>query len=305
MAAESQALPARQELGPTIATRYLNNIKRFVRRQPMGAASAVVILVLALLAIFAPVLRTENPRAFGDAILESPSWAHWFGTNRDGNDMWSRVVYGARPSLAVGLAVVTVSVIGGTIVGLIAGYLGGWVDIVISRMFEVLNSIPAILFGLVIGVAMGPGLDAVVIAVSIAFMPAIGRILRGGVLAERNRQYVEAARVIGATEVRVMFRHMLPNLVPLMIVLASTSLPAAILTEAALSYLGVGLPIGDPSWGGDLGGTARSLFTLAPWLAIFPGIALSLTVLAFNLLGDSLRDELDPRLRNTNIGGGR
>jgi ABC-type dipeptide/oligopeptide/nickel transport system permease subunit len=150
---------------------------------------------------------------------------------------------------------------------------------------------------------MNPRLLAIVIAVSVAFLPAIGRIMRGGVIAERNRQYVEAARVIGASETRVMFRHVLPNLLPLMIVLASTSLPAAILTEASLSYLGVGLPYGDASWGGDLGGSAKDLFTIAPWLAIFPGVALGLAVLAFNLLGDSLRDELDPRLRGSGLRG--
>ena len=301
MAVDTQALPARPQAGPSTFSRAWNRSKRFVRRQPLGTAGVFVILILIIMAVFAPWLNTVDPKMFGEDVLVGPNSDHWFGTNRDAQDMWSRVIYGARPSLAVGLSVVGIALIGGTILALLAGYLSGWVDIIISRTFEVLNSIPAILFGLVIGIAMGPGLDAVIIAVSVSFTPAIGRIMRSGVLAERNRQYVEAARVIGAPEMRVMWRHLLPNCIPLMIVLASTTLPAAILTEAALSYLGVGLPVGDPSWGQDLGGQARSFFTIGWWLAVFPGVALSLTVLAFNLLGDALRDELDPRLRNTGL----
>ena len=317
MATQTQTAVAAPDFGPSLLSRRWRGARRFVRRQPLGAFGIFVIVTLLILAIFAPLLTDIGPTEIGNDVLVEPGSAHWFGTNRAAQDMWSRVLYGGRPSLTVGVAVVLVSVLGGTVLGLMAGYLGGWVDIVISRAFEVLNSVPSILFGLVIGASLGPKLDdklgsdfiinprllAIVIAVSIAFLPAIGRILRGGVIAERNRQYVEAARVIGATEARVMFAHVLPNLLPLMIVLASTSLPAAILTEAALSYLGVGLPYGDPSWGGDLGGSARALFSLAPWLAIFPGIALGLTVLAFNLLGDSLRDELDPRLRGSGLRG--
>ncbi len=317
MATQTQPAVATPDLGPSMISRRWRGARHFVRRQPLGALGIFIIVVLVTLAVFAPLLTDVSPTDIGDDVLVEPSADHWFGTNRAAQDMWTRVIYGGRPSLTVGLAVVLIGVIGGTVMGLLAGYLGGWVDMVISRVFEVLNSVPSILFGLVIGASLGPKLDdtlgsdfiinprllAIVIAVSIAFLPAIGRILRGGVIAERNRQYVEAARVIGASETRVMFRHVLPNLLPLMIVLASTSLPAAILTEAALSYLGVGLPYGDASWGGDLGGSARQLFSLAPWLAIFPGVALGLTVLAFNLLGDSLRDELDPRLRGSGLRG--
>ncbi|MFN0094539.1 MAG: ABC transporter permease [Dehalococcoidia bacterium] len=300
MTAESPALPAAGlQVGPSAVSRRWRNVRRFVRRQPLGTLGIAIIVVLAVLAIFAPWLRTSDPNEFGDDVIVSPSADHWFGTNRNGQDIWSRVVYGARPSLMVGLMTVAAALVGGTLLGLSAGYLGGWIDLVISRIFEVLNSFPAVLFGLVVGVALGPGLGTVILAISIVFTPAIGRILRGGVISERSRQYVEAARVIGASEGRVMMRHMLPNIAPLIIVLASTTLPAAILTEAALSFLGVGLPLDQASWGKDLGGQTRSYFTLAPWLAIFPGIALSLTVLAFNLLGDALRDELDPRLRNT------
>ena len=250
MAADTQVIAAPIDTGPSVAARRWKGAKRFVRRQPLGTAGVVIIVLLLVMAIFAPWLNTVDPKEFGEDVLVGPSSNHWFGTNRDAQDMWSRVVYGApgRPCPSESRRSSS-PVIGGTIIGLVAGYLGGWVDIIISRAFEVLNSIPAILFGLVIGVAMGAGLDAVIIAVSIAFTPAIGRIMRGGVLAERNRQYVEAARVLGVSETRIMWRHLLPNLAPLMIVLMSTTLPAAILTEAALSYLGVGLPVGDPLLG--------------------------------------------------------
>lgn len=282
----------------------LARLKRFARRQPLGAISLVAIMLLLFAAIFADsgLLRTTDPKEFGSDILVSPGADHWFGTNRNGQDLYSRVVYGARPSLMVGMGTVLISVIGGTVLGLLAGYLGRVVDTVISRLAEVLLSFPAILFGLVVATWLGPGLRSVVIAVSIIFTPVIMRIIRAGVLMERHRPYVDAARVIGCSETRVMFRHILPNITPLVIVVASTTLPAAILAESALTFLGVGLPLGEPSWGNDLGPQARAYFNTAWWLAVFPGLALSITVLAFNLLGDALRDELDPRLRGSGLG---
>ncbi len=282
---------------------WLRRARLFVRRQPLGAASLVVIGILVFAAVFAdaPFMRTSDPQAFGTNILVGPSADHWFGTNRNGQDLYSRVVYGARPSLLVGVATVVISVAGGTVLGLLAGYLGGVVDTAISRLAEVLLSFPAILFGLVVATWLGPGLRSVIVAISIIFTPVIMRIIRGAVLVERHRMYVDAARVIGCSEARLMFRHILPNIGPLVIVVASTTLPAAILAESALTFLGVGLPLGEPSWGNDLGPQARAYFNMAWWLAVFPGLALSLTVLAFNLLGDALRDELDPRLRGTGI----
>lgn len=284
----------------------LGRLKRFARRQPLGTASAVVIGLLVFAAVFAdaPFMRTTDPKEFGSNILVPPSGEHWFGTNRNGQDLYSRVVYGARPSLMVGMATVLISVVGGTVLGLLAGYLGGVVDTVISRLSEVLLSFPAILFGLVVATWLGPGLKAVIIAISIIFTSVIMRIIRGAVLVERQRMYVDAARVIGCSEARLMFRHILPNIGPLVIVVASATLPAAILAESALTFLGVGLPLGEPSWGNDLGPQARAYFNMAWWLAVFPGVALSLTVLAFNLLGDALRDELDPRLRGSGLGEG-
>lgn len=304
MATDIQQQPgAVRYTGPGFLRPRLARTTRFVRRQPLGTFGICVITLLAVAAIFRdqPFMNTVDPKAFGNDILAGPGAGHWFGTNRNGQDLWSRVVYGARPSLLVGFATVALSVIGGTVLALLAGYLGGWIDAVISRVADILIAFPAILFGLVVATWLQPGMKAVIVAISIIFTPIIMRIIRGAVLQERSRMYVEAGRVIGCSEVRLMYRHILPNIFPLVIVVASTTLPAAILAESALSFLGVGLPLGEPSWGNDLGPQVRVLFTNYPWLAIFPGLALSLTVLAFNLLGDALRDELDPRLRGSGL----
>ncbi len=280
-------------------------LKRFVRTQPLGAAAFVIILLLVFAALFAPYLRTSDPRGFdGDQILAGPGSAHWFGTNREAQDLWSRVLYGTRPALQIGFGAVGVSLLIATVLALASGFLGGFVDTVISRLIEILICLPAILWALVLSTSAddipgleGRGVKTLIVAISIGLFPIITRILRGNVIQERSRPYVESARVIGASELRIMARHILPNLAPLLIVVASATLPAAILAESGLSFLGLGLPPGDPSWGGDLGGKARNLFKTYWWLPVFPGLALSVTVLAFNLLGDAFRDVLDPRLR--------
>lgn len=296
-AGETELVAPVLPIGPGRTVLTVRGVRGFMRHQPLGAFSVVIIALLVIAAVFAPHLHTSDPTAFGRDVLVSPNATHWFGTNRQGQDLWSRVLYGARPSLLVGTVTVAFGVIGGTVLGIIAGYIGGPLDTAISRIADVLISFPTILFGLVMAAALGPGLKSVMIAISIIVVPIVMRIIRGGVLQERERMYVEAARVLGASERRLMFRHILPNMMPLVIVVASTTLPAAILIEASLTFLGLGLPLGQPSWGNDLGADARRYFTTAPWLAIFPGVALSLAVLAFNLLGDSLRDVLDPRLR--------
>jgi ABC-type dipeptide/oligopeptide/nickel transport system permease subunit len=269
----------------------------FARRQPVGFASLIVILLIVLMAIFAPYLRTTDPELITPNILQKPSWEHWFGTNRQGMDMWSRVVYGARPSLIIGSVTVALGVGGGIVLGMLAGYARGAVDFTLSRIVEFLIAFPPIILGIITATVLRPGIQAVILAITLVVAAATTRVMRGAVLQQRELQYVEAARVLGASPWRIMFRHILPNILPLGIVLASAFLPTAILFEAALTFLGFGLAQGEPSWGADLSGSNRTYFTVAPWLAIFPGIALSITVLAFNLLGDSLRDVLDPRLR--------
>lgn len=279
--------------------RLWNGIRRFARRQPVGFTALLFIIFITLLAIFADAMRTSSPQAINPRqILQGPSWAHWFGTNRQGNDVWSRVVYGARPSLIIGATTVAIGLGGGTALGLITGYFRGWIDFCISRVAEFIIAFPPIIVGIVIAAALKPGIRSVIIAITIVVIAATTRLIRSAVLQERDSMYVDAARTIGASQGRIVLRHILPNVLPLAVVIGTAFLPTAILFESAVTFLGFGLPQGEPSWGADLGGQTRTFFQTAPWLAIFPGIALSLTIFAFNLLGDALRDELDPRLRN-------
>ena len=294
------AIPAAPNLG--------QRILRFIRREPLGFVSGLIIAGLIFMSAAAPILNTTDPSAFSTDVLKGPSSEHYFGTNRQGRDLWSRVLYGGRVSLKVGVATVIISIIAATILALLAGFFGGFVDFLLGRLADVFIAFPAIILALTfraslkgtipdLGVIMSSGELLVTIAIAIPFIPGIFRIMRGAVLEQRSSVYVEAAEASGATSLRVMFRHILPNITALVIVLTTTSLPAAILAESGLSFLGVGVPIEIPSWGAELSGQSRAFFQKAPWLAIFPGIALSLTVFAFNILGDALRDTLDPRLR--------
>lgn len=289
--------------GSTAWSRQRRAVGHFFRTQPLGVVGVVIIAVIAFAAIFADLLATHDPTQTSRDLLEGPSMDHFFGTTRKGTDVYSRIVFGARVSLQVGGTTVVLSVVGGTVLALLAGYFGGFIDAIISRVAEVIIAIPPIIFALILATAIGRGLSTVVIAISIIFMPVIMRIMRGAVLQQRSSQYVEAARVLGANELRIIFRHLLPNLIGIAIITASATLPAAILAESGLSFLGVGVALGDPSWGADLGQESRQYFQQAWWMAVFPGAALSLAVLAFNLLGDSLRDLLDPRLRGTKAAG--
>lgn len=286
---------------PARSRRAWRGITRFVRQQPLGTFGLIILAIIIFAAIFAPYLRTSDPSTVGGEVLKSPSWDHWLGTNRQGTDMWSRIVYGARPSLLIGFATVAIGVGGGIVLGLISGYFKGAVDFVISRVVEFIIAFPPIIVGIVVAAALRPGLRSVIIAITIVVVAATARVIRAGVLQERSLPYIDAAILLGASWPRIVFRHLLPNILPLAVVLASALLPTAILFEAALTFLGFGLEQGRPSWGADLGGTTRTFFTIAPWLAIFPGIALSLTILAFNLVGDSLRDVLDPRMRGSGL----
>ena len=294
---QEYAIPSRQRFNPL----------RWARREPAGALGVLLILIVAFGAAFAPFLRTTNPQtleAFTANVLEGPSADAFFGTDRQGKDVWSSVLYGGRISLKIGVATVLVGTVGGTLLALLAGFLGGVVDFAFSRIADMIIAIPALLLALTIDVVLGeqlPDLPALpkeelgrVLAISLFFMPSAFRIMRGSVLEQRNAQYVEAATLIGSGQLRIMLRHILPNITGLLIVLTTISLPAAIITEATLSFL---LGSDAPSWGAELSGDSRRFFTRAQWIAIFPGLALSITVFAFNIFGDSVRDTLDPRLR--------
>ena len=285
--------------------RSLTALGRFVRTQPLGTAGAVVIVLLIAGSVFAGHLNTIDPNtSIRDGVtrsLEPPSENHFFGTDRSRRDVWSRVLYGGRPTLIIGFGAVAVTMGVGIVLALAAGFLGGIVDLVISRLIEIIIAVPAILWLLMFTTAIDRSVQTLVFSVAFTFTPIAIRLFRGNVLQERSIAYVEAARVLGASGARIMFRHILPNLLPLVIVAASITIPAAMLSEAGLTFLGAGLEPGTPSWAQDLGPSNRTHFRSAWWMLVFPGAALALAVLAFNFFGDSLRDVLDPRLRGSGL----
>jgi peptide/nickel transport system permease protein len=256
-----------------------------------------LVLLMLLLAIFAPLLAPRDP--IGQDIangLKSPATTWLFGTDRFGRDILSRVIYGSRISLWVAFASITVAVVVGSVFGLLSGYLGGWVDNAISRVMDVFFSFPSLFLAIAVAAILGPGLNNAILAIAVVYAPFFSRVVRGPVLAERGKEYVEAARVIGGSTGQIIFNHILPNVVSPVIVQGSVVLSQAILIEASLSYLGLGTQPPDPSWGTMLN-EGRTFLELAPWMSIFPGLAIMLAVLGFNLVGDGLRDVLDPKAR--------
>jgi len=259
----------------------------------IGTTLTLLIVALALLANqvapYDPLVLNARHR------LEGPSSDFRFGTDRLGRDILSRVVHGARSSLGIAAASVTVSLILGSTLGLFAGYFGGALDLVIGRIMDVLFSFPALLLAIAVAAMLGPGVRNTSLAIAVVYTPLFVRVIRGPVISERHRDYVQAARVIGASHRAIIYRHILPNVVSPIIIQASAALSTAILIEAALSYIGLGTQPPAPSWGTMLS-EGRTFLETAPWMSIFPGLAIALTVLAFNLVGDGLRDAFDPTL---------
>lgn len=270
----------------------------FCRYQPLGAFGAVVVVLLVLCAIFAHVVTWNDPYSTHSMItLAPPSWEHPFGTDFLGRDMYSRIVYGSRVSLVVGLSSTAIGGIIGLVIGLISGYFMGWFDLVSQRVMDIMQGLPLLVMALVMSAVLGPSIENVILAISIPLVPRAARVIRASTMAIRELPFVEAARAMGMGEMRIAFRHVLPNTLAPFIVLITAQLGSAILIEASLSFLGLGVPEPYPSWGRMLSESAAEYAQKAPWLVIFPGLAISVVVFATNLLGDALRDILDPRLR--------
>ena len=270
-----------------------------VRRYPLGAAGAVIMAVFVFAAIFADFLTRFDPVTTNSALsLAPPNAAHLFGADFMGRDIYSRIIYGARISLAVGLGSACLGCVIGVALGLTSGYLGGWVDLIIQRLVDIMQALPVLILALVMAAALGPALDNTIVAIAIPLVPYSARVIRSNTLALREMPYVEAARAVGMSEFRIAVRHVLPNTLAPLIVLATAQFGSTILTEATLSFLGLGIPEPHPSWGRMLSESAAEYVRTAPWLVIFPGVAISLTVFGTNLLGDALRDILDPRQRS-------
>lgn len=271
---------------------------QFCRKKPLGAFGAAMLLLLVFTAIFAPLLATHDPNQIVvSERMQSPSAGHLFGTDDKGRDVYSAVVLGSRVSVAVGLIAVGVSLIFGIPLGLASGYFGGKTDSLIQRLMDMQMAIPGLILVMTAVQMLGNSIQNVMIVLGVSMMPAVNRVVRGSVFVIKQEQYIQAAQSTGVSNLRLMFRHILPNVAAPVIIVATGGLGTAILVEASLSYLGLGTPPPQPSWGRMLSGSSQTFFESAPWMAIFPGVAISLAVLGFNLLGDALRDVWDPRLR--------
>jgi len=265
--------------------------------KPMMMAGAAIVIIFIAAGLVGPYITPKNPDAiYYNDVLHAPNHAFLFGTDETGRDIFSRVVAGARISLAVGLVAVSIAMVGGTIFGLVSGYFGGWVDTIIMRIIDVMLAFPDIILALVIIAILGPSLINVMVAVGIGSIPVYTRTVRASVLSAREKPYVEAARALGVPARRIMLGHILPNIAAPIIVLATLGVGLAILTAAGLSFIGLGAQPPTPEWG-DMLNDARAYLHQAPWMGTFPGLAIMLTVVGLNLLGDGLRDILDPTLQ--------
>ncbi len=276
--------------------RFVSFLKVFVSEHPLGAIGAVIVLFLIMVAIFAPWIAPYGPKVTDFEAFMPPSDQHWFGTDHLGRDIFSRVVWGSQLSLYVGLTSVGVGVTIGALWGIGTAYLGGTIDVVTQRVVDVLMGFPPIILALGLMAVLGQSVNNVIIALVILLSPSAARTMRSSVLSLKEMAYVESARALGASTMRVVFRHLVPNCLGTYIVLFTVNVAYAIVVEAALSFLGLGSPPDEPSWGGMLTAATASL-ERAPWIAFFPGAAISLVVFGLNLLGDAIRDMTDAKMR--------
>ena len=301
LAGPSVDVPAASRARPrSRAGRALRETGRFVWRKPLGAIGAVLVVAMLVMAVFAERIA---PYGYDETIrgarMKAPSTTYWLGTDNLGRDLWSRIVYGARVSVTIGFATIVLATLMATAVGVTSGYFGGAYDLIVQRIVDAWMSFPYLVIILSVMAVLGPGLLNVILSLSVIIAAINSRVIRGSTLAVAQHAYVEAARAIGCGHARVILRHLVPNVAATVVVLATIGLGAAILAESALSFLGFGVPPPYPSWGAMLSGSGRTYMFRAPWMALWPGVAISLAVFGFNMLGDALRDVLDPRLRGT------
>jgi len=298
MAQETSLLRRRSEM--TLANRWWKGITRFSRIYPLGAAGAIALILLVLVAFTAPLITRFDPITFTNVPNQfaAPGGLHWFGTDYLGRDMYSRIVYGSRISLYVGLISVGVATAIGIVLGTASAYFGGKFDLLVQRIIDTMQGTPSLILVMMLVFVLGASLENVILAITVGFAPRMVRIVRSEALGVRESDYVMAAISIGAKTPRILGRHIIPNTLTSVFVVATGALGAAITTEASLSFLGLGIPPPTPSWGGMLQGAARMHMETSPHLVIFPGLAITVVVYAFNMFGDALRDHLDPRLRS-------
>ena len=271
----------------------------FVRRQPLGTFGLVIVVVMFLAGGLADWIAPYDPEENDfAAMMEAPSLVHWLGTDQFGRDIFSRLVFGARTALIVGFSSAVLGGVIGLVMGVASAYFGGWFDLIFQRVLDVLMAFPLIILALAVVAVFGTGVFNVIIAITIPLVPRCGRVVRASALAVREVPYVDAARALGFSHSRIVLRHMVPNVIAPFLILLSAFVGQAILAEASLSYLGLGVQEPVPAWGLMLQGGAEEYATTAPWIAVFPGVAIMLTVLGISLFGDALRDAIDPKLRD-------
>jgi peptide/nickel transport system permease protein len=286
---------AAEAIAPALPPRERSRVwRKFCARKP-AVFGACLVGFFVLIAILAPVLPMPGPAETSwTAIRQPPSWEHWLGTDQNGRDILSRMIWGAQTSLLAGVVSVAIAVLAGVPLGVLAGWRGGWIDMGVSRATEALLACPFLILAIAFAAFLGPSLQNVMIAIGISATPIFVRLARGQTLAVKTEDYVDSARVAGISEAAMLWRYILPNIAPPIIVQATLTIATAIIAEASLSFLGLGPQPPTPSWGSMLN-TAKNFMEQAPWMALWPGAAIFLVVLGFNLLGDGLRDALDPR----------
>ena len=286
-----------EDLSPK--TTFMGMISLMLRKQPLGSFGAVIVIAMVFMAVFAEILTSIDPEDNNlEYMLTAPGEMFFLGTDQFGRDLLTRIIYGARTALFVGFTCAIIGSSLGLVLGVASAYFGGMFDLIIQRVVDVIMAFPLIILALAVVATLGPGVENVIIAITIPFIPQCARVVRSNALAIREIPYIDAARVLGFSHVRIIMRHMVPNVMAPFLIMLTSFLGQAILLEASLSYLGMGVQEPTAAWGLMLQGGAEEYAESAPWVAVWPGIAISLAVFGFNLFGDAVRDTLDPKLRS-------